>query len=108
MADYRYSFQDVKRVYQPQWMAPEGTVMQERKLSFHEGCFLVFFLPEAGVRTTKCSKIIKYIKYLLTQCDVCVGKYLPEVFVQTKRRSEVCAKKQKLNTFQSGQSKRGS
>ena len=24
MADYRYSFQDVKRVFQPQWMAPEG------------------------------------------------------------------------------------
>lgn len=24
MADYRYSFQDVKCIYQPQWMAPEG------------------------------------------------------------------------------------
>ena len=29
-----------------------------------------------------------------------MGKYLPEVFVQIeRRRSEVCAKKQKANTF---------
>ena len=32
--------------------------------------------------------------YLLTECEVCRGKYLPEVLVQTKRRRrEVCAKK---------------
>ena len=24
-----------------------------------------------------------YINYLLTECEVCPGKYLPEVFVQT-------------------------
>ena len=29
---------------------------------------------------------------ILTECDVCTVKYLPEVFVQTeRRRSEVCA-----------------
>ena len=39
-------------------------------------------------------------KGLLTECEVCTGKYLPEVFVQTeRRRSEICAKKQKVNTF---------
>ena len=33
-------------------------------------------------------------KDLLTECEVCIGKYLSEVFVQTeRRRSEVCAKK---------------
>ena len=37
---------------------------------------------------------ISYIDYLLTECEVCTGKYLPEVFVQTeRRRSEVCAEK---------------
>ena len=51
-----------------------------------------------------------YIKDLLTEREVCTGKYLPEVFVQTERRgsevfvqterrgSEVCAKKTKANT----------
>ena len=57
MADYRYSFQDVKRVYQPQWMAPEGTVMQERKLSFHEECFLVFFFPEQELERPSVQKL---------------------------------------------------
>ena len=34
------------------------------------------------------------IDYLLTECEVCTGKYLPEVFVQTeRRRSEICAEK---------------
>ena len=33
------------------------------------------------------------IKGLLTECEGCTGKYLPEVFLQTeRRRSEVCAK----------------
>jgi hypothetical protein len=33
-------------------------------------------------------------KALLTECEVCTGKYLPEVLVQReRRRSEVCAKK---------------
>jgi hypothetical protein len=37
---------------------------------------------------------------LLTESEVCTGKYLPEVFVQTeRRRSEVCADKPKANTF---------
>ena len=37
---------------------------------------------------------------LLTEIEVCMGKYLPEVFVQTeRRRSEVCADKPKANTF---------
>ena len=36
------------------------------------------------------------IDYLLTECEVCTGKYLPEVFMQTERqRSVVCAKKGK-------------
>ena len=29
-----------------------------------------------------------YIKGLLTECEVCTGKYFPEVFVQTERRKE--------------------
>ena len=34
------------------------------------------------------------IDYLLTECDVCTGKYLAEVFVQTqRRRSELSAEK---------------
>ena len=34
---------------------------------------------------------IRYIDYLLTECKVCTGKYLSEVFVQTvRRKSEVC------------------
>ena len=37
-----------------------------------------------------------YIDYLLTKCEVCTGKYLPEVFVQTEpRRSGVCAEHSK-------------
>ena len=39
-------------------------------------------------------------KGLLTECEVCRGKYLPEVFVQTeRRRSEVCAKKNEGKYF---------
>ena len=38
--------------------------------------------------------IYVYIDYLLTECEVCSGKYFPESFVQTeRRRSEVCAEK---------------
>ena len=36
----------------------------------------------------------EYNDYLLTECEVFTGKYLPEVFVQTeRRRSEVCEEK---------------
>ena len=34
-----------------------------------------------------------YVEYLLTECEVDTEKYLSEVFVQTKRRSEVYAEK---------------
>ena len=45
---------------------------------------------------------------LLTECEICTRKYLPEVFIQTeRRRSEVCTKKQKANTFPYKPSKRG-
>ena len=48
------------------------------------------------------------IKDLLTEREVCTGKYLPEVFVQTeRRRSEVYAKKHKENIFPYRPSKRG-
>ena len=46
----------------------------------------------SSIRQTE--QIRKNTKGLLTECEVCTGKYLPEVFVQTERRmSEVCAKK---------------
>jgi hypothetical protein len=39
-------------------------------------------------------------KRLLSESEVCTGKYFPEFFVQTERRwSEVCADKSKANTF---------
>jgi hypothetical protein len=44
--------------------------------------------------------VLHNIKGLLTESEVCMGKYLPEVFLQTeRRRSEVCADKPKANTF---------
>ena len=37
-------------------------------------------------------KIYTHNDDLLTECEVCTVKYLPEVFVQTgRRRSQVCA-----------------
>ena len=46
-------------------------------------------------------------KGLLTECEVCAGKYLPEIFVQTeRRRSDVCAKKTE-GTIPYRSSKRG-
>ena len=41
-----------------------------------------------------------YIKDLLTECEVCTGKYCLRFIVQTeRRRSEVCAIKTEGNTF---------
>ena len=46
------------------------------------------------------SQFYPNIKGLLTDSEVCTGKYLPEVFVQTeRRRSEICSDKPKANTF---------
>ena len=38
--------------------------------------------------------------YLLIETEVCTGKYLPEIFVETeRRRSEICAKKTECKYF---------
>ena len=53
------------------------------------------------------SNFIK-IDYLLTECEVYMGKYLPKISVQTKRqKSKVCAEKTegKFFTVQSKQTK---
>ena len=47
-------------------------------------------------------------KDLLTECEVCTGKYCLSFFVQTeRRRSEVCAIKTEGNSLQCRPSKRG-
>ena len=47
-------------------------------------------------------------KDLLTECEVCTGKYCLRFFVQAeRRRSEVCAIKTEGNTFPYRTSKRG-
>jgi hypothetical protein len=57
--------------------------------------FIVTGCPVRNIERFICD-----IKGLLTESDVCTGKYLREVFVQTeRRRSEVCADKPKANTF---------
>ena len=69
---------------------------------------LIFHRLKTKLKTYLFKTYILQIKDLLTECEVCTGKYLPEVFVQTKRRKrEVCAKIPKANTFPHRPSKRG-
>ena len=47
-----------------------------------------------------CFYMTSSIDYLLTECEVYMGKYLPEVFLDTERRiNEVCAVKTKGKSF---------
>jgi hypothetical protein len=56
-------------------------------------------LPRGGRGMAESQNVLN-IKGLLTESEVCTGKYLPEIFVQTERRkSEVCADKPKANIF---------
>ena len=72
-----------------------------------EGSFYVFNIEFACTATVAvpsmsclCHPVSLNIDYLLTDCEVCTGKYLLEVFVKTeRRREEVCVGKTKGKDF---------
>ena len=65
-------------------------------------CDIMYCLRNSQLREirTACVVVSCESDYLLTKCEVCTGKYLPEVFEQIeRRRNEVCAENTRANTF---------
>ena len=61
---------------------------------------------EIEILESSCTADMWNIKGLLTECEVCMGKYFPEIYVQTERRRNQgpC---EKTDTFPYRPSKRG-
>ena len=79
---------------------PENTQLH---LVFLLGIFLVeitSFMFLSQHRDTQAILCLLNIDYLLTEYEVCTGKYFSEVFIQTAlQRSKVCAKRPKGKCF---------